>query len=179
MGFLRQVAALGPRVWFYAIRAVWLLAGGCTIVAASMAAYYLPRIGSSAPAPAPAPAAAAPPAAEVAAAPAGTAATWVPTQVEFVTIILTAIAVMLAGLAIVLALASVVGYVQIKNAAETAAKQAAEKVASARAEGVAKDFLEERVPRMVEGLMQQVAPGGNSGDEFMRAAKGGSGDDDN
>lgn len=178
MRFLRQVAALGPRVWFYTIRAVWLLAGGGTIVAASMAAYYLPRIGSSAPAPS----ATAPPvpsAAEAAAAPVATSATWVPTQVEFVTIILTAITVMLAGLAIVLALASVVGYVQIKNAAETAAKGAAERVAAGRAEGVAKEFLEERVPRMVEGIVRQVSPGESSGDEFMRAAKGGSGDDDN
>ncbi len=88
------------------------------------------------------------------------------TTVEFVTIILTAATVVLAGLAIVLALAGVFGYVQMKNSAEVTAER------------VTKEYLRDRLPRMVEETARQTGAEPGDGDDFMKAATEGGSDDD-
>jgi hypothetical protein len=101
--------------------------------------------------------------------------TTTPTTVEFITIILTAVTVVLAALAIVLALAGFVGYVQIKNGAELAARSAAEaKAAEAKAAEVTAIKVAELVPRLVEAAVsQKLGRDKDAGDAFADAEKGG------
>lgn len=152
----------------YVIRVVWLLAGAAVLAAALMVMIFTARPQVVAPAASDRPPVAAlvTSAMPASASPAATTPAVPPTgftAVEFVTMVLTAAAVILAALAIVLALAGAVGYVQIKNAAEAAAVKRAEEILA-------------KVPRVVEATRLQTGQEPDTGDEFMKAAKGSDGD---
>jgi uncharacterized membrane protein YjgN (DUF898 family) len=84
-------------------------------------------------------------------------------RTDFITIILTALAVILAALGLVGAIAGAVGYVAIRSAAEKSAREAAERIAAERAEDVA--------TRVAREIVIQVAQGGSprSDDAFAEA----------
>ena len=90
-------------------------------------------------------------------------------QVEFVTIILTAVTVVLTALAIVLALAGAIGYVTIKDAATRGAEAEGRRVAAE----VAKEVASEVAARTAEEITTQTSGRDvQAGEQFARAQGG-------
>ena len=88
-------------------------------------------------------------------------------RTDFITIILTAVAIILGALAIVLAVAGAIGYVTVRVAAENAAKIAAEAVA----ERVAAERAEVVATRVAREIASQIGQNGSadSGNAFAKA----------
>lgn len=102
-------------------------------------------------------------------------------RTDFITIILTALAVILAALGLVVAIAGAVGYVTVRGAAEKIAREAAEDVAArvatviaaTRAEAVAAERAEDVATRVAREIAMQIAQGGGLGsDDAFAEAEG-------
>lgn len=85
---------------------------------------------------------------------------------DAVTLILTATTVVLAALALILAVAAVVGYAQIKGAAEAVAKETARAVA----EPVARETAGPVAARTAEALLNRNRTDGEAAEDFRAAA---------
>jgi hypothetical protein len=96
------------------------------------------------------------------------------TRAEFVTIVLTALTAVLAALAIVVALVAAIGYVQIKNAAKSAAGD----IARDAAERIAKEVAETVAVREAEKTLSTLRQGDSEAADQIAMSQSGEGGHD-